>query len=550
METSYDVIVVGAGSSGCALAARLSENDARQVLLLEAGPDYRTVEDFPPEVARARSMAAAFPGHPNSWNFVGELFPGRPYPLARGKIVGGSSSINGTYFIRARPEDFEEWESVGGDLWSYNQVLPFFKRSENDLDFDDDAHGQAGPMPVNRPRPDQLRPVSEAFIESCLDLGFPEEPDKNSPGPDGVGPVPRNVVDGIRMNTAVTYLAPARNRPNLTVLGNTLVRRVVFEGARAVGVEAETHGRPISFRADQTILSAGGIKTPHLLMLSGIGPAEMLRRHGISVIRDSPGVGRNIKDHPDVHVNFRVKDDRVPLPDDFMVFQTCLNYTAPGSTDVSDLQITCGAASFSATLRAVPTGSGRRGRLPSYLKRPRATLSALSKLPARLVVSQARMQDNLVLLVCLHGERSTGEISLGSADPTDPPRVNLNYLSHADDMARLSSNLLLAVKVLQSPGFARLGIERISPSDDDLASDDSTQRWIKSHLGTAFHTFNSTHMGPTSDPTAVVDARCRVHGVEGLRVADTSIIPSIHRGPAATAVMIGERVAALIDDDR
>jgi choline dehydrogenase-like flavoprotein len=160
------------------------------------------------------------------------------------------------------------------------------------------------------------------------------------------------------------------------------------------------------------------------------------------------------------------------------------------------------------------------------------------------------MQDNLVLLVCLHGEKSTGEISLESADPSDPPRVNLNYLSHADDMPRLSSNLRLAVKLLRSPGFARLGIERISPSDDDLASNDSTQRWIKSHLGTALHTFNSTHMGPASDPTAVVDALCRVYGVEGLRVADTSIIPTIHRGPAATAVMIGERVAALVDDVR
>lgn len=548
---SYDVIVVGAGTAGCALAARLSEDEARRVLLLEAGPDYPSLDEFPVELSRARSMAATFPGHPNSWNFVGKLSPERSqYPLARGKVVGGSSSVNGTYFVRARPADFDNWAALGNPLWSYEQVLPFFRKSENDLDVVNEFHGQDGPVPVARPRPDQLRPVSQEFVQACLDAGFPEDPDKNAPDPEGVGPVTRNCVNGIRMNTAVCYLAPIRGRQNLTVLGQTLVRRVLFERTRAVGVEAEREGRPVTYRGDEIVLSAGGFTSPHLLMLSGIGPADALRKHGIDVVHDSPAVGQGAKDHPSLHVSFQVRDDGDRLPDDFMVFQTTLNHTAPGSDSVSDVQITCGAASYGAMLRAVPGASGKRAGLPSYLKRPRATLSALSKLPARLVLTEARMQDNLMLLCSLDAEKSSGEIFLKSADPTEAPGINLNYLSEPADIPRIVANLRVATELLRSPGFKRLGLKRVSPADDDLVSDDALESWIRSNLSTSLHTHSTARMGPASDTASVVDQHCRVHGVEGLRVVDISIIPAVRRGPAATAVMIGERAAALFDGAR
>ena len=283
-------------------------------------------------------------------------------------------------------------------------------------------------MPICRPRPDQLRPVSEAFVEACLVAGYGEDPDKNAPGKGGVGPTPRNVENGFRINTSVAYLTQARVRPNLTVLGDSFVRRVLFEGTRAVGVEAEREGRRVIFQAGEVVLCAGAIKSPQLLMLSGVGPAEILERHGIAVTHDSPGVGSNVMDHPTLHVRFRVRDDDTPLPRDFMAYQMCLNHTAEGSDLIGDLQITCAAASFAQMMRAVS------GRLPSYLARPIRTLKALGKLPARLVMSQALHQDNLSLICSLDAERSKGRITLRSADPADPPTINLNYLSDPADL--------------------------------------------------------------------------------------------------------------------
>jgi choline dehydrogenase-like flavoprotein len=307
----------------------------------------------------------------------------------------------------------------------------------------------------------------------------------------------------------------------------------------------------VGYRAPEVVLCAGGIKSPHLLMLSGVGPAAQLREHGIDVVRDSPGVGQGAKDHPSVQVDFRVSDDGEPLPDNFMAFQTCLNHTAPGSDVEGDLQITCGAASYRKLFGAMTTTDGKRARVPSYLKRPLTTLRALRRLPVRLVARQAAAQDNLMLLCSLDAERSSGEIVLRSADPEDAPGIELNYLTDPADLPRMVANVRVAVALLGSPGFAALGLERIAPDDAALASDAALSAWIRANLSTSLHTSCTARMGPADDATAVVDQHGRVHGVEGLRVADISIMPTIvRRGPAATAVMIGERMAELMNDER
>lgn len=498
---TYDIIIVGGGSAGCTLAARLSEDDARQVLLLEAGPDYPTIEEFPAGIALATSTPTSTPDHPQIWDFAGRLSPEqRGYPIARGRIIGGSSAINGTVFMRGRVSDFDGWAALGHDLWSFEQVLPFFKNSERDLDFASTFHGDAGPVPVTRPMATEVRSLTEAFTDACVAAGFPEEPDKNAPGTGGVGPLPRNVSYGIRMNASMVYLTPAvRTRPNLTVLCRHFVRRLLLEGTRVTGVEAEHDGQPVSFRADEVVLSAGAIKSPHLLMLSGVGPAASLREHGIRVIHDSPGVGQNAKDHPTVFPAVRVTGE-APLADYVLLCHTALHYTAPGSDETPDLEISWG-----------------------------------------------RFQDMLMLNLPLNAAKSRGEIFLTSDDPASPPGIDLNYLSDPADLPRMTANLRLALRITHSTPFTPLGLDVLAGVTGD-SSDELLQEWIRSNLATCLHTHNTTAMGAASDAGAVVDQRCRVHGVEGLRVADVGIIPFIRNGPAATAVMIGERVAALIDE--
>ncbi|KRE23192.1 hypothetical protein ASG80_08845 [Agromyces sp. Soil535] len=541
-------VVVGAGAAGAALAARLSEDPSRDVIVLEAGPAPRTADEFPVELLDASTVQGAMPGHPANWSYLGHLTPELPYMIARGRIIGGSSTVNGGYFVRARPEDFARWSDAAGPHWSFERVLPVMRELERDLDLGAGPfHGDDGPMPVRRAS--QRNPVAAAFTAAALELGYRPEPDKNAPGPPGVGPVPQNVVDGVRINTGLAYLEPARDRANLEVRGGCRVLRVVFDGSRAIGVEVEEDGgtgRRVRrvVEADEVVLSAGGIGTPHLLLVSGVGPAAQLLEHGVPVVRDAPGVGRAFSDHPDLSVGWRARTDVVD-PEASETFTTALNFTSPGGDPAGDLEIMACVTTMARLLTG--TTSSVAGGAKAALRHPIATARALRGVSLRRAREQVAHGRDLVLLVGLQGEGARGSITLESGDPIVFPRIDYHYLSNAHDRDRMRLGIRTAVALLRSHAFAGL-FERLTELDDaTLDDDDALDAWMLAHLGTAIHLCGSAPMGPAADPGAVVDGFGRVHGVTGLRVADTSMLPDApSRGPAATAVLIGELVARFI----
>jgi choline dehydrogenase len=530
----WDVVVVGAGTSGCPLAARLADA-GRRVLLLEAGADHPRPEDFPGVLTDAARMGAAVPGAAQNWDLTAALTEEVTFPVPRGKVVGGSSALNGGYFVRGTPADFGRWAAAGNDLWSWDRVLPVFRRLEADADFGDSPlHGSDGPVPVSRPA--ARHPLADAFAAAAEHLGFPAEPDKNAGGTPGYGPIPFNVAGGVRVNTALAYLSPRRGTPGLTVRGGVRVHRVLVERGRAVGVATDAG----EVRAAEVVLSAGAVGSAHLLLLSGIGPADDLRAHGIAVVADLPGVGRDFTDHPDVYVTYRPAR-RLPMPGGLLPLHGALNTAAEGSAE-ADLELLPWLKPFSRVM-VDRAASGVAGAL----RRPRATARALRGTSPHRLLETARRRDDLFLGVALQQEDSRGVLELAGPDPGRQPRLTYRYLTEERDRRRLREGVRLAAELLRTPALAPLVAGRTGLPDDVLRDDRELDRWLRRSIATAVHLCGTARMGPEGDPGAVVDQRLRVRGVEGLRVADTSVLPSAPtRGPAATAVMLGERAADLL----
>jgi choline dehydrogenase len=498
----FDEIIVGAGSAGSVIAARLSEDADRRVLLLEAGPDYPTLEELPGDL---RDPWISLVAH--DWGFSATATAGHEFPYPRGKVTGGSSAVNNAAATRGLPPDFARWVDLGNPEWSFSEVLPYYRKLEYDADFDGDFHGCGGPVFIQRPQ--RIQPLSRAFIDAARAIGCAEVRDLNDPGAIGAGPVPHNIRDGIRLSTALAYLTPARSRPNLTIRSRCLINRVIIEHNRAVGIEADTGAGEERFSARRITLCSGSIGTPAILMRSGIGARAALEQIGVKVAVDAPGVGANLIDHPVIMVIARGK---AGVEHDPAVF-------------------------WEVTLRGNAGGSAR----PHEMMFP--LLSAYSE---KILADYFAAPGYPVIALCpaLQQPRSRGAVTLTSADPRRAPAINLNMFSHPDDLRVVSEGMHIARSLLLRPELSAYVDRIVAPDEQTFSSPRQLGDYIRANCYTGYHPVGTCRMGPDGDPEAVVDQHGRVRGVGQLRVADASIMPNIVSAPTnLTCIMIGERIA-------
>ncbi|HEY8590871.1 MAG TPA: GMC family oxidoreductase [Naasia sp.] len=491
-----DFVVVGGGTSGAIVAARLAEQ-GRSVILIEAGPDFPSVEETPEPLRLGAFSEGRVTTRDFSWHWATELTSpdGKPFVLYSGRTIGGGSSVNGQVWLRGLPADFDDvWAPLGADDWTWSDVAPWYARTDRDVDFP--AAGGSGSVPAQRVPREKWHPLHSAFLAGFLGAGLQACANFNEPGARGVGAQPFNNIDGVRVSTAFSHLLPARSLPGLRILSKHMADRVLFDGDRAVGVHvAAGDGSGFDVLAGQeTILAAGAIGTPWLLLRSGVGDAEQLRLHGVPVVADVPAVGDGLREHPQLAVKWRA---RAGKDLDFTARRSpvAVRLTAPGSAIADDLKMS--VQTF--------TDDGGEG-----------------------------IQVAVFLMLAL----SSGSVGISPDGVGKPPVVDIGFLRHPEDLRRLREAIRLAVQVAETSELAAFVGERITPTDEELGDDDALDRWLLREVQGTYHPSSTCAIG------RVVDQAGLVTGLRGLRIVDASIMPdSIRANLNATVSMIAERLA-------